>query len=143
MRVFGEGRDTNCLSRPAFTHRLMSPPEAGKFSGGLATHFLSEGMSFTQRRGGAEDGIVVVLNSFPSCTWERTCTRSCASRASKYNFPSNCVPKHNLGTRATWEREHENLGNESREQYDLGTRTSSFVGGTFPGVSEIASLRSQ
>jgi len=30
MRVFEEGRDTNCLSRPAFTHRLMSPPEAGK-----------------------------------------------------------------------------------------------------------------
>jgi hypothetical protein len=30
MRVFKEGRDTNCLSRPAFTHRLMSPPQAGK-----------------------------------------------------------------------------------------------------------------
>jgi len=30
MRVFEEGHDTNCLSRPAFTHRLMSPPEAGK-----------------------------------------------------------------------------------------------------------------
>jgi hypothetical protein len=24
MRVFEEGRDTNCLSRPAFPHRLIS-----------------------------------------------------------------------------------------------------------------------
>jgi len=24
MRVFEDGRDTNCLSRPTFTHRLMS-----------------------------------------------------------------------------------------------------------------------
>ena len=35
MRVFEEGRDTNCLSRPAFTHRLMSPPEADKPDRGI------------------------------------------------------------------------------------------------------------
>jgi len=37
--------------------------------------------------------------SFPSCTWERVCPGSCASRTSQYNCSSNCVPKYNLGTR--------------------------------------------
>jgi len=35
MRDLGEGRDTNCLSRPAFAHRLMSPPEAGRPDRGI------------------------------------------------------------------------------------------------------------
>jgi hypothetical protein len=35
MRVFEEGHDANCLSRPTFTHRLMSPPEADKPDRGI------------------------------------------------------------------------------------------------------------
>ena len=35
MRVFEEGCDTNCLSRPTFTHGLMSPPEADKPDRGI------------------------------------------------------------------------------------------------------------
>jgi hypothetical protein len=38
MRVFEEGRDTNCLSRPTFTHRLMSLTELslGRFLARIA-----------------------------------------------------------------------------------------------------------
>ena len=41
-----------------------------------------------------------VVVSFPSCTWERACSRNCVFRLAKYNFLDTSVPKCNLGTRA-------------------------------------------
>jgi len=43
---------------------------------------------------------LLCLPSFPSCTWERTCRRSCASLWLKQRSCGDiCVPKYNLGTR--------------------------------------------